>query len=565
MDRQSVILIVDDSRTNRAVLRGIFKKKYGLLEAKDGQEAVHILAEKKDISLILLDINMPRMNGFELLEYLQKDAGLAEIPVVINTELGDEEYEIKALKLGAMDFISKPYNPEIVLHRVQNVMAKLQLEHRRTEQEMQVKLIEELRYHVERDLLTGIYNRETFCKRTVTLLQENKDQEYTLMQWDIERFKVINDLFGTEIGDKVLIGIAKALSLLIKGIGTYARMKGDNFVCCVPKEKMDAMQILDKFEETFKELNLNYNIAIYVGIYPIRDITVPIDQMCDRANLALHTIKGNYVKRYAVYDNKLRESMLEEQHIVSEMQVALEQDQFCIYLQPIYNIKEGIPVSAEALVRWKHPVKGMIMPGIFIPLFERNGFITQLDSYVWEETCKYLRKRKLEGRKQIPISVNVSRMNLYNPNFSAKILDLVNKYGLDSSMLKLEVTESAYIDNPRQLLETMGELQKNGFKILTDDFGSGYSSLNMLKDVPADVLKIDMKFIDDLEHSSRAGNIITSVVRMAKWLDMSVVAEGVETKLQFEFLRSIDCDDVQGYYFSKPLPISEFEELVDPQ
>ncbi|MEG1848377.1 MAG: EAL domain-containing protein [Lachnospiraceae bacterium] len=563
MDKRPEILIVDDSKTNRAVLRGIFKQNYELVEAEDGEIAIQVLESHPDIALILLDINMPRMNGYELLAYLQQDSQLSNIPVVIDTEFGDEESELKALKLGAMDFLTKPYNPEIVLHRVQNVMAKLQLEQQHTEQRMNEKQIKELRYQAEHDLMTGIYQRETFYTKTVAMLHANTDIKYMLIQWDIERFKVINDLYGTDVGDAVLIGIARTFDDIVLGIGTYGRLTADNFVCCVPKDRISVEQLLKQFEKSFCRLQLNYQISLYAGVYDIHNIEVPIDQMCDRACLALRTIKGNYMKHYAMYDNKLRETMLEEQYIVSEMQSALEEHQFDIYLQPIYNIASEQVVSAEALVRWHHPDKGMIMPGLFIPLFERNGFITKLDAYVWERTCQYLKKRKTEGKKEIPISVNVSRMNLYNPNFCEDMIALLQKYHLDARALKLEITESAYIDNARQLLETMGKLQEYGFKILTDDFGSGYSSLNMLKDVPADILKIDMKFIDDLEHSDRAGNILTSVIRMAKWLDMSVVAEGVETKRQFEFLRSIECDDVQGYYFSRPLPIDQFEALVD--
>ncbi|MEG2455526.1 MAG: EAL domain-containing protein, partial [Oscillospiraceae bacterium] len=250
-----------------------------------------------------------------------------------------------------------------------------------------------------------------------------------------------------------------------------------------------------------------------------------------------------------------------EQGITNEMNFALDHRQFEIYLQPLYNIHTKLPCGAEALVRWMHPQKGIISPGRFIPIFERNGFITKLDYYVWERACQCLHGWIARGLTPLPLSVNVSRVNVYNPNLTETLLELVNRYGLEPALLHLELTESAYTDNPVAMKKVMGQLQRHGFTIVMDDFGSGYSSLSLLKDIELDVLKIDMQFLSKTEVPGRGENIIASVIRMAKWLNIPVVAEGAETAQQVDFLRSVGCDYVQGYFFAKPMPVEDYEAL----
>lgn len=431
------------------------------------------------------------------------------------------------------------------------------------QEEVAHRTTSELQFRAVHDMLTGLLNREGFCYATANLLKVNPDEKYAMVLWNIERFKVINDLFGKQTGDAILNIMAARFVIGVSEIGTCARLEADRFVVCIPREYLDPERLIRVMENSLKELELDYKIVLNMGIYEIDDVTIPVERMCDRANLALQTIKGSYVNRYAFYDDKLRRAMLAEQEIISEMNDALQQHQFLIYLQPVYSLAAGAPISAEALVRWKHPIKGIISPGVFIPLFEKNGFIAELDYYVWEEACRYLKHRKELGMPELPISVNVSRRSLYSDNLCAEIVALVRKYGIEPALLKLEITESAYTDNPDQLLKTMTTLQTYGFAVLMDDFGSGYSSLNTLKDIPVDILKIDMKFMEDFETSDRAGNILTSVVRMAKWLNTSVIAEGVETQPQVDFLRSIGCDRIQGYFFSRPLPIPDFERLCE--
>ena len=259
--------------------------------------------------------------------------------------------------------------------------------------------------------------------------------------------------------------------------------------------------------------------------------------------------------------------LLKEQELISEMEPALAKRQFILYLQPQYDYTTNTMTGAEALVRWKHPEKGLIPPGLFIPIFENNGFICKLDLYVWEEACRLLRKWIDLGLNPVPISVNISRRDIYSQNLVDIFENLIKTYKLDPRMLRLEITESAYMDNPEQLIKVVDDLRDLGFCIEMDDFGSGYSSLNTLKDVPVDVLKLDMKFIMSAtqgtdSEKSKGGHILSSIVRMANWLKLPVIAEGIETGIQADYLKSIGCFYMQGYYFAKPMPVDEYERLL---
>ena len=425
------------------------------------------------------------------------------------------------------------------------------------------KINELLQYQTEHDELTGVLNRETFFKKTAEMLKTNPDIQYVLLRTNIENLKVINEMLGSETGDIMLKAVVKELNKWMHNNGTLGRLHSDHFVVCMPLKQFNIASIKKRLSHIFDELNISYNAIVSIGIYEITDINVPISQMCDRAYLSMATIKGNYLKRYAYYDNKMRETLLREQETISEMDEALAERQFKIYLQPIYDSYTQTMSSAEALVRWEHPVKGLILPSYFIPLFERNGFITQLDRYVWEAACIFLRKRMDEKQRVVPISVNISRMNFYSPDLTEFLNSLIKKYNLAPSQLHLEITESAYAENPDQLLKALKTLRDSGFKICMDDFGSGYSSLNMLMDTQIDIIKFDKRFMQELSTSSRASNLLGSIVSMAKWLAIEVIAEGVETKEQFDYLRSIGCDNIQGFYFSDAMPEDKFAVLLD--
>lgn len=427
------------------------------------------------------------------------------------------------------------------------------------------KTEEELRITAYFDTLTGLYNRSAFIKSAQQLLDSNPLTEFSIMKLDIGGFKVINDILGREVGDRVLIRIADVLRQMIGRDGVYARFFADNFMMMIPysERSVHPQMILDRVQKAIADGGeVAHDVQIYIGVYRVTDRNISVDNMVDRASIACRSINGSFREHIAYYDENMRRKMLEEQEIRSESRRALENGEFYVCYQPIYGIKAKKFVSAEALVRWNHPTKGMIPPARFIPIFEKNGFIAELDLYVLEQVCIYMKKRADNGLPPFPISVNVSRMSLYNPNIFSIISKLTTKYKVDPKYFRIEITESAYNDNPTQLLDTIGRLRGKCYPVLMDDFGSGYSSLNTLKDIPIDILKLDMKFMQGFEKNGRVGTIVTAIARMSKWLNVPMLAEGVETKEQYDFLVSVGCSYIQGFYFSRPVPEKDFTDLA---
>ena len=558
MDRQKTVLVVDDSAMNRSILCEILCPEYKIVEAENGVQALKMLKNAKSkVDAIILDIITPEMGGYEFMECMKKDKRFAQIPVIILTEKADRASERKALENGAWDFVSKPYDAEIVKLRLKNVIAR-----------SQVSLLKELNHVMNYDPLTGVYSKNKFFSASKALLTSNPDKQFAFLRLDIDRFKLINSFFGNVSGDELLRYMARRIREFAKTTEccTFGRIDADVFGIFTPYQgKERTIEQMEQAVSRMKSLTPNYSIMLVYGVYIVTDRELPISQMCDRAALAAKTVKGHYMKSFAFYDDKMRLSIENEQNIINEMSDALENHEFVPYYQPKYDVKTNKPVGAEALARWIHPTKGFISPGVFIPIFEKNGFISKLDFYIWECVCKQLKEWKDSGVPLFPVSVNVSRVNLYNPNLAKIIIELTKKYDVDPKYFNIEITESVYTDKNIMIDEVTNLLRSNGFTILMDDFGSGYSSLNVLKDVQVDVLKMDMMFMFKAKYDGRAETIISSVIRMAKWLNIPVIAEGVDKAEQVDFLRSVGCDFIQGFYFAKPMPAKDYEKLISDQ
>lgn len=420
---------------------------------------------------------------------------------------------------------------------------------------------DEIRYNLEHDDLTGLLREKIFQTQVQERLSEIESDQYCIAYMDIYKFKLINEMFGYEKGDELLCAIAKEIQEMAdEHDGICGRISGDKFVIFVPHIEV----VLSQFrsgKRRYREI-IPIDIYLHHGIYVITDTDIPIAQMIDGALIAQKAIKGNYDNYISYYDQKLKDKIVKEQEIISCMSDALENGEFIVYLQPQYNYRDGSISGAEALVRWKRPEKGLVSPGDFIPVFESNGFIIRLDENVWEQVCKMLRKWIDEGRKPMPISVNVSRADLLKGKVADKLMGLVEKYGLTPDLLRVEITESAYMDNPQKLISEINSLADCGFIVEMDDFGSGYSSLNMLKEIPLNVLKTDLKFLTGAGIAGRKEHILDSVIKMAHQMGMSIIAEGVETKEQADRLLQLDCECMQGFHFSRPIPVQEFEDLI---
>lgn len=555
--QKPLMLIVDDVEINRVILAQFFKDDYEICEASNGEEAL-LFVEDHPVSVILLDLVMPIMDGFELMTRLKRDDRFRDIPIIVTTARNESDNEVRAMELGAADFISKPYNPTIVRSRVQNVVSRLENEWRKLEQSAQSKAMFDMRRRIEADSLTGLYDRDNFCRKAASFMQMDATKKYAVVYLDANSFKVVNDLYGVETGNLLLRSVAAFLQNVCSELGVAGRLESDHFVLCLPADALNIDAILQGLDGVLQSLSIPQNIRFYAGIYPVSNVFLAIAQMYDRAHAALKTVKGTYTVRYAWYDEKMREDEVEEHLILRDMAGALVSGQFFINIQPILNVETGADVSGEILVRWYHPLKEFISPARFIPIFEKNGFVAQLDRFVWEEACKLLAHEKDTFGRVIPVSVNLSRLNFYDEELVEYILGLMQKYGLEPWMLELEITESAYTDNMHLLVDTVARFRKEGFKILLDNFGSGYSSLNMLRNMPVDVLKLDVRSLNDIQHDSRARAIVRNVAQLARDLAMDVVVEGVETKEQLDFLTGVGCKSIQGFYVSRPLTKEDY-------
>lgn len=415
------------------------------------------------------------------------------------------------------------------------------------------------------DTLTGLYNRQSFFQCADDFMKKRPEEQFLIICSDIRKFKVINEVFGLDMGDKVLRLVAKALSNYCEGRGICARIGANSFAVCIPEKDYNADVLMQEISEIIKTLRIKYPIISHVGIYRVDDRLLTVSAMCDRAIMALNSVKSDYQREAVYYDDALREKMLWEEDVLKDLKQAFEQNQFVIYLQPQFNHKSRKIIGAEALVRWQHPEKGLLLPSVFIPLLEKSGLVTKLNVHVWELACKQMQIWKKEGKEPISISVNISTKDFFYVDIYEVLTGLMEKYQLSVSDLKLEITESAFTVDLGKQLDMIEKLQNAGFIIEMDDFGSGYSSLNSLKDIPVDILKMDMEFMSKSDRYNRSADILRMVVAMAEKLNMPVIAEGVETREQADFLGEIGCNIIQGYYYAKPMPVSQFEAMVEEQ
>lgn len=545
-----LILVVDDELVNREILKMILEQEYDTLTAQDGESALDIIRENSErLSLILLDLLMPGMHGLEVLHVLQEDPALKHIPVIVLT--ADQKAETESLRAGAVDFLTKPYPPqEVILARVQRT----------------IELAEdrELIEFTERDRLTGLLNRDYFYRYAEQFDLHRPDRQMDAMLLDICHFHMVNERYGKAFGDQVLVQMGESLRSMIRSEGgIVSRRNADTFLVYCPHRE-DYQAILDGVIKALPTRNNGSRIRLRMGVYAEVDRKIDMERRFDRAKMAADTLIGSYRTTFAVYDHALHENEVFSERLLEGFDEAIQEKQFRVYFQPKVDVRPDKPVlaSAEALVRWIHPELGFISPGKFIPLFEQNGLISRLDQYVWRETARQIREWKDRLGISVPVSVNVSRIDMFDPELVQTLLQLLREYRLTPEDLYLEITESAYTGDSSQIIEKVKQLRKLGFHIEMDDFGTGYSSLNMISELPIDALKLDMIFIRTAFSENGDMRLIGIIIDIADFLNVPVIAEGVETAEQMKALREMGCDLVQGYYFSKPVPADVFETFL---
>ncbi len=541
------ILIVEDNELNREILSSFLEKKFEILLAGDGEEGLKVLAEHyRELSVVLLDICMPVCDGFEFLRRRNTDRLLSTVPVIVMTGSNSKDAEIQCLDLGAVDFIPKPYNARVVAGRINSVI-KLR--------ESALTLTA-----VEHDELTGIYTRQAFFYHARTLLRVKPEEKFHLIVADIRDFKLINSSYGDKIGDQVLCYLANTYTKLLK-VGLVSRYGSDQFVCMTYGDWDFTLETMKKLTEEIAENAPIPNLMIKYGIYENIDKSLPVSVICDRGFMAIRSIRDNYEHSIAYYTKEMNRKQMLDRELENRFDSAIRNKEFVAYFQPKYNVKTEKIIGAESLVRWINPDGSMVMPGDFIPLYERDGLIVRLDEYIFRYVCEFQRKRMKQGKELIPISVNLSRASIHHIGIVDRYVEIVKENEIPFSSVPIELTETATLYNAK-IKDFTERLVNAGFALHMDDFGSGYSSLITLSELPFSTLKIDKSLIDYIDQE-KGGKVVQQVIILAHGLGMNVIAEGVESIGQVKLLRKMNCDDIQGFYYSRPLPGDEFIRKLD--
>ncbi len=547
------VLVVDDEEVNREILGNILGTQYEVSYAENGRQAYDMLHERLTrYSLILLDLLMPEMDGFELLEKIKSEEAVSNIPVIVMTS--EKPAEVRSIKMGADDFITKPYDmPEVILARCERI----------------IQLYEDksIIRSAEKDDLTDLYTREFFQEYIRQIDGSGHGSQMDAIVLNIEHFHMLNEMFGRKTGDSVLKKIADMVTAMLgEGVCIGCRPDADYFYFYLEHR--------DSYDEVFKALSEELSgiskipgVRMRLGVYQNVDTNISIEDRFDHAKYACDRIRGDYNRQISFYSKEENEKDLYHEQLINDIDNAILNKDLVVFYQPKYGIQCDEPElrSAEALIRWRHPKYGMISPGDFIPLFESNGLIQKLDHFVWEEAARQIRKWKDEYGITVPVSVNVSRVDIYDAQLEDRLVRILKDNDLDAKELMLEITESAYADDAKGLTDVVTKLRESGFRIEMDDFGSGYSSLNMITEIPIDVLKMDMKFIRNMNKDAKSLKLVELVIEIADYLGVPVVAEGVEDKSQLDQLKSMGCELIQGYYFSKPVPPEEFNKFIEAE
>ncbi|MDB2800461.1 sensor domain-containing phosphodiesterase [Clostridioides difficile] len=414
------------------------------------------------------------------------------------------------------------------------------------------------------DKVTYIGNQNKFYRECSKYLLDKPSLNYIIVYFDINNFKMINDTFGYEFGDNLLITIAKALKEELTEGEVYARLSSDYFAifCDYKNGRNKIIRKLDSIRNNIESnLSIVFEISLCVGIYFVEEGEVDIQKAVNKANMARSVAKGKNIN-YAIYNEDVRNKLSEESMILDDIKIALVKNQFEVYYQPKFSLVNGEMIGSEALIRWNHPEHGFISPAVFIPIAEKSKLILKIGRFVFERVCTDLSEWKKQGKKIVPVSVNLSRVELYQPDIVKFINKTIQMYNLSSDLIEIEITETVAINELNILKNILNELRKYGFSISMDDFGTGYFSISCLRDMPIDILKLDKSFLDGIEHDERSRNIAKSIVSLAKSLDLVVIIEGVESKEQAELMKQFGCDLVQGFYFARPMPAKNFLDLL---
>ena len=541
------VLIVENNFSNQQILGKIISNEFEPIYAKNGEEALDILYEApQEISLVLLDLEVPMSDGSNLISIITKEEILKHIPIIALAN--DKNEGANSLKLGAEDFIIKPLDlSEVILTRARNA----------------ILLAEEtdIILRTENDLLTGLTTKKYFFEYINHFDRYNPNANMDAVAINIKKFRTINALMGHRFGDKLLVSIAQSLRKLLNQYeGIVSRVDSDTFYLYITSIDNYEEVLISALEEASFRVHKEGRIAFKIGINRVVNSNLSAEKRFDDAVKALRLNRDNLQTTLVVYDQKMHENELFNEKLMLGFEKSLENKEFKIYLQPKMNVSGDKPClsSAEVLVRWIHPTYGIISPTVFVPLFEANGLITKLDKFIWEEAAAQIKKWKDDYGVTLPLSINVSRVDLFSATLMDDLMEIMHKYRLSFNELYLEVTESACVEDAKEVTKRVIALKNKGFIIEMDDFGTGYSSLHMLSSLPLDALKIDRSFVLNLFNNERSKIMVQVILELAKLLSAKCIAEGVENEEQLNVLKEMGVEIIQGFYFSKPIPADLF-------
>ena len=408
---------------------------------------------------------------------------------------------------------------------------------------------------VEHDELTGVYTRQAFFYHAKSFMKTRPEEKIHLVIADIRDFKLINSSYGEKVGDEILCYLAGIYTKMLK-TGLVSRYGSDQFVCMTCDDCDLSLETVTKIEKEIAEHAPVPNLMVKYGVYQDIDKSLPVSVICDRGFMAIRSIRDNYECNIAYYTEKMKQKQMQDRLLENRFESAIKNKEFVAYFQPKYDVKTEKITGAESLVRWINPDGSMVMPGDFIPLYEKDGLIVKLDEYIFRYVCEFQRELMEKGQELIPISVNLSRTSIHHSDIVERYMKIVEENGIPFSCVPVELTETATLNNV-MIRDFTEKLVNAGFALHMDDFGSGYSSLITLSELPFNTLKIDKSLIDCI-HQQKGRMVVQQVIILAHGLGMKVVAEGVETADQVELLKEMECDNIQGFYYSRPLPKAEF-------
>ncbi|MCP4266685.1 MAG: EAL domain-containing protein [Candidatus Brocadiaceae bacterium] len=564
MTDKANILLVDDRPENLLALEAVLEDlDLNLEKAYSGNEALGLLVEK-EYALVILDVQMPEMDGFEVANLMKKNEMTKSIPIIFVTALNkDKEYITRGYEAGAVDYLSKPIETEILISKVR-VLTEL-YKHKTTVKE-QAEQLEEKAFF---DALTKLPNRSLFFDRLDLSIEQSKrnNEELAIVFLDLDRFKYINDTLGHAVGDQLLQDVAKRLSDCARKSDTVARLGGDEFTLILPDisesrgAAIVAQKILNSLSQPFNLLNGEYTIGASIGISLYPSNGVNSEELVKNADIAMYQAKQNGKNNYQFFTTEMNDKVVKRLAFENKLYKAVEQNEFVLYYQPQTDKHFKKITGFEALIRWNLPNEGLIAPDEFIPIAEETGSIIQIGSWVMKEACSQNKSWEQAGFGNPRMAVNVSAKQFKQKGLVDLINNSLKETGLHPDFLELEITESCILENASIAIDMMHEIKEMGIHLSIDDFGVGFSSLSMLKNLPIDKLKIDRSFVSDVTTNADDATIVKSIISLAHNLNLKVIAEGVETVEQLEFLRTHDCDEIQGYLLGKPEPPEKYKHL----